>query len=162
MEDSEASDAGHPRRVKFLKPTSPASAPPPVTGEIRDERPANSRRVTFLPRESATAAPFVVETAVRVQRGADHLADIRYQLKDGSDVRIITPSHTLYAVRTHAAESNFHGAEVGGLLVGFCDNKLRSDGTAEYFIVLTDTIPLCSGDSSDSHVAFDEECWNFV
>src|SRR4051812_41992298 len=162
MEDSEASDAGHPRRVKFLKPTSPASAPPPVTGEIRDERPANSRRVTFLARESATAAPFVAETAVRVQRGADHLADIRYQLKDGSEVRIITPSHTAHALRTHAAESNVHGLEVGGLLVGFCDMKLHSDGITDYFVVLTDTIPLRSRDTSDSHVAFDEECWNFV
>lgn len=162
MEDSEASDAGHPRRVKFLKPISPSSAPAPITGESRDERPATSRRVTFLPRESATAAPFVAETAVRVQPGTDHLADVRYQLKDGSEVRIITPSHTAYAIRTHAAESNVHGAEVGGLLVGFCDNKLRSDGTADYFIVLTDTIPVCSGDSSQSHVAFDADCWNFV
>ena len=148
----EVSDRGGtpPRRVKFLTPGAPAAASVPEA----------KRRVTFLPRDDRNAASPGPDTEEDDFPACS--SDLTYQLRSGSRVRIITSRHACRSVLAHASESRNNGSEVGGILVGYHDTKQRADGTSDHLAVVTDTIPVRSEDSSQSHVAFDTECWNYV
>jgi proteasome lid subunit RPN8/RPN11 len=59
----------------------------------------------------------------------------------------------------HCRESNVHGREVGGLLVGHRSVHETADGVAQYDVVLTNAVPVKSFDSSSVRLTFAEDEW---
>jgi len=59
----------------------------------------------------------------------------------------------------HCEESNVHGREVGGILVGYRCERRDEQGKYRYDVVATDLIPIRSSDSSRSHICFTERAW---
>jgi proteasome lid subunit RPN8/RPN11 len=62
----------------------------------------------------------------------------------------------------HCGESNLHGREVGGVLVGYrSERELTKNSSNErsYELVVTNSIPVRSFDSSSDHLSFTEESW---
>jgi len=66
-------------------------------------------------------------------------------------------------VAEHCRESNQHGREVGGLLIGHvCSQKARGEPErgCEYDLIVTNAIPICTFDNSSVHLNFTEEAWD--
>ena len=63
----------------------------------------------------------------------------------------------------HCGESNVHGCEVGGILVGYrYERTPEAGGPVQHFVTLTDLIPVESCDRSEAHVCFDEDAWEDI
>lgn len=63
----------------------------------------------------------------------------------------------------HCEESNLHGREVGGILVGYCSERKGPNqrmGEKRCEIVVMNSIPISSFDSSNVHLSFTEESWS--
>jgi proteasome lid subunit RPN8/RPN11 len=95
---------------------------------------------------------------IRRQR-ADVVPEVRYQLQSGSYVNATISGRVCRGLADHGAQSNEHGKEVGGIVVGHWSEQRRPDGTLEHSLSLTDLIPVASFDSSSAHISFTECAW---
>src|SRR5947199_73140 len=59
----------------------------------------------------------------------------------------------------HSGESNVHGREVGGILVGHRCQRRNENHREEYSLSVTDVIPVRSFDNSNAHLSFTEDEW---
>ncbi len=94
----------------------------------------------------------------------EFVPELSYKIKDlGHCAATITGSVCRMLVE-HCRESNLHGREVGGILVGYCSERREPDQRMGlergYEIVVTNSIPISSFDSSNVHLSFTEESWS--
>jgi proteasome lid subunit RPN8/RPN11 len=86
-----------------------------------------------------------------------------YHLPSGSHVGIVVAAEACAALERHCDQSNRHGREVAGILVGFKHEVPGESGTApDYHIVVTDILPVATADASGTHVKLDEETWRAI
>jgi len=99
-------------------------------------------------------------TPSRIQRQrADLVPEVRYQLRSGAYVNATVSGRVCRGLADHGAQSNEHGREVGGFVVGHWCEQQRGDGKSEHTVSATDLIPLASYDSSSAHISFTERAW---
>ncbi len=100
------------------------------------------------------------QSASRVRRlRADVVPEVRYQLRSGAYVNATVSGRVCRGLADHGAQSNEHGREVGGIVVGHWREQQRSDGNLEHTVSVTDLIPVASFDSSNAHISFTEQAW---
>jgi proteasome lid subunit RPN8/RPN11 len=90
---------------------------------------------------------------------ADVVPEVRYQLRSGSYVNATISGRVCRGLADHGAQSNEHGREVGGIVVGHWHEQRGPDGESEHSLTLTDLIPVASFDSSSAHISFTERDW---
>jgi proteasome lid subunit RPN8/RPN11 len=111
---------------------------PSLPGEISSER---RTRITIRDAIRAGAVP-----------------DLWYELDSGCRISVSITGHACRALRACCAESNVHGREVGGILVGYRCGRLAKAGL-QHRLSLTDLIAIESQDSSSAHICFGERAW---
>jgi proteasome lid subunit RPN8/RPN11 len=113
-----------------------------------------SRPIPLSEQSAGTLAP--------VAAGSSLIPELSYQI-GASEVRVIVSGQARQALIAHCEESNIHGREVGGILIGYRYERVsEASGEILYFTTLTDLIPVQSRNSSEAHVQFDEESWEWV
>jgi hypothetical protein len=79
------------------------------------------------------------------------------------EVNITFAGCALQDLIAHCGNSNLHGREVGGILVGYHYERMPTSGDAKgHYVTLTDLIPIDSCNSSAAHIQFGEDSWAFV
>ena len=120
------------RKVTFARGLPGATAPEPSRGLQLDRS---------SPRQRAETVP-----------------ELSYELHSGCSVTATISGRVCRALAEHCGESNVHGREVGGILVGHrCER--RSENEREYSLSVTDLIPVRSFDSSSAHISLTEDEW---
>lgn len=125
--------------------------------------PAASRRITLAPPPQGASADdlcHLQSTPSRIHRQrADIVPEVSYQLRSGCYVSATISGRVCRGLADHGAESNEHGREVGGIVVGHWCKQQRADGKSEHTLSLTDLIAVASYDSSSAHISFTERAW---
>jgi proteasome lid subunit RPN8/RPN11 len=85
-----------------------------------------------------------------------------YSLADGDGVGVTLTSRACELMAKHCAESNRHGREVGGILVGYSFEVEPGAATRNIHTVMTDIIPVKPSDSSGAHLSLSEQDWLHV
>jgi len=88
--------------------------------------------------------------------------ELSYELPGLGSVTATITGRVCRMLVEHCKESNFHGREVGGMLVGHCGQREIAGAAVtgpEYELVLTDAIPICSFNNSRDHLSVTEEAW---
>jgi hypothetical protein len=125
--------------------------------------PNQMRRITFLDgipdnQVRTLAAQTSFHARKSAQRQLCSVPELAYRLDTGSRVTTTFSSDLCRALRNRCAESNIHGREVGGILVGYSQTTSRLFHR-HYQLLMTDVVPVESRDSSSTHVAFDRNAW---
>jgi proteasome lid subunit RPN8/RPN11 len=121
---------------------------------------ATRQRITFVGQKQESGL-----TGADSSRGYSHHAEAVPELSyDLGDLGAVTATMTGRVCRTlveHCKESNLHGREVGGVLVGHCGERelVGSARGREYDLLVTNAIPICTFDSSSEHLSFTEGAW---
>lgn len=162
---------------RFRNPAPPA---PPVVDDTarvkfknRDRKVLESsigtegerQRITFVGQKQDSAVRVGGESSSAARADLDRaevVPELSYDLGALGSVTATMNGRVCRALAEHCGESNLHGREVGGVLVGY-----RSEGefTAQssegrnYDLVVTNAIPIRSFDSSSDHLSFTEEVW---
>src|SRR6266404_5974368 len=156
------------------------AAPPPVAergarvkfrtrgndlSEAGGEGDAQRRRITFIG-QTKESVPRFCEAASSTARPHSHHAEavpeLSYELPGLGSVTATITGRVCRMLVEHCKESNFHGREVGGMLVGHCGQREIAGAAVtgpEYELVLTDAIPICSFNNSRDHLSVTEEAW---
>ena len=102
-------------------------------------------------------------TAAGREAGSSVVPELSYDSGAG-EVKVVISSQALQALVAHCGDSNSHGREVGGILVGYRYERSGAEASPgiRYYATLTDLIPVQSLDSSEAHVRFDESAWELV
>lgn len=124
------------RRVRFLNPVLPDS--------LHDHE-----------------AQTLVKSEAGSRREVCNIPELSYQLSSGLFVTTTFCSDACRSLRNQCAESNTHGREVGGLLVGY-HREISRLFRQQCQLMITDVIPIESIDSSSSHVCFGHNAWLYV
>jgi proteasome lid subunit RPN8/RPN11 len=144
-----------PSRIRFL-PAGTADMPAVLAaGSVR-----RIRFVDGLPKPMSQdwhGLPLVRPLAKRSY--ADSVPEISYELRSGSRVMTTICGRACRALAEHCGESNLHGHEVGGILVGTLHQRQNEDEHWNFILSITDLIPIRSFDSSSAHINFTEEDW---
>jgi len=90
---------------------------------------------------------------------AEAVPELLYDLASGGTVTTTICGRVCRALVKHCGESNVHGHEVGGILVGHRCERRNENDLREYSLSVTDVIPIRSFDSSNAHVSFTEDEW---
>jgi proteasome lid subunit RPN8/RPN11 len=135
--------AGRIRVVSRRQPVATKLSPPQLSaGEGQPERSPFRIRVNAPPR-SPKAAP----------------APLSYQLPSGGKVNVVWSPEARMNLITHCEESNEHGVEVCGLLLGRRQERRGPSGAVEYRLMVTDILRLKTADASGAHVIASEDAW---
>jgi proteasome lid subunit RPN8/RPN11 len=142
-----------PRRINILSQESSASggtdaAPQALTGLIK-----------IKPASPDTSLSQGAANAVEVRGSAPSFV---YSLASGVVVGVTLISHACELMIRHCSESNRHGREVGGVLVGYSFEVEAVHGARSIQSVTTDIIPITSSDSSGAHLCLSEQDWLYV
>ncbi|MGA7409674.1 MAG: Mov34/MPN/PAD-1 family protein [Bryobacteraceae bacterium] len=79
------------------------------------------------------------------------------------EVKVTISGQACQALIGHCGGSNLHGHEVGGILVGYrYERTATAAGAVRHYVMVTDVIPVESQDSSERHLRFDEDTWEWV
>jgi len=123
------------------------------------------QRIVFVG-QKADAAVHIGEasstTGRRHPADATAVPELSFDLGMLGEVTATMTGRLCRALVEHCGESNLHGREVGGVLVGYrSDRELtgNSSGGRNYELVITNAIPVRSFDSSSDHLSFTEESW---
>lgn len=120
-------------RVSFLQPAQQATPPRP-SGRSQSD-------IHLTDRQCAKTVP-----------------ELSYELDSGCNITATMSDHLCRSLIEHCGESNVHGREVGGVLIGYrCER--RGHASQEYRLVVTDLIRIESFDSSSAHICFTESAW---
>jgi proteasome lid subunit RPN8/RPN11 len=145
-------------RVKFATRGSRIS-------ESSMETDARRQRITFVGQKQESV-PRLCEAPSSVSRGewyhAEAVPELSYDLGALGSVTATITGRVCRTLVEHCKESNLHGREVGGLLVGHRGAREiagKSSEAREYNLLLTNAIPICSFDSSSDHLSFTEGAW---
>lgn len=137
--EREANLIGPATQVKFLGRPEGTTACNLETPESRDI-PSDTRRVDGL------------------RSGV--IPELSYRLASGWTVNVMVLGHACRELIGHCAESNRHGCEVGGLVVGYRFERCpETPGSGEHGVCVTNLIPIAAFDRSGSHICFDEGAW---
>ena len=93
---------------------------------------------------------------------AEVVPELSYDLGAPGAVTATMNGRVCRALVEHCGESNLHGREVGGVLVGYrSEGEFTSNSSKgrDYDLVVTNAIPIRSFDSSSDHLSFTEEVW---
>src|SRR5262249_9694719 len=94
---------------------------------------------------------------------AFNVPEVGYPLPSGSRVNVLLPRHTCQALLEHCRQSNRHGREVGGFLLGYRHEPHRAPGgPRDYQVVVTDILPVTSAAASGAHVKLDHDAWDHL
>lgn len=85
-----------------------------------------------------------------------------YRLASGVRLGMTLTPHVCELMARHCSESNRHGREVGGILVGYSHEVAVAESNQTIETVTTDIIPIKSSDSSGAHLRLDESDWLYV
>jgi proteasome lid subunit RPN8/RPN11 len=85
-----------------------------------------------------------------------------YGLASGVRVGVTLTQYVCELMARHCGESNQHGREVGGILVGYSHEVATGESNKAIETVTTDIIPVKSSDSSGAHLRLDESDWLYV
>lgn len=122
-----------------------------------------THRVTPAPALQSVSGDEICQlqsTPSRIHRQrADIVPEVSYQLRSGCYVSATISSRVCRGLADRGAESNEHGREVGGIVVGHWCKQQRADGKSEHTLSLTDLIAVASYDSSSAHISFTERAW---
>jgi len=143
-------------RIRFLAVGTSGIATAPAA-------PAAGRRIKFVdglsnitspqPRNSNLVKPLARHSY------AESVPEVSYQLRSGGSVTTTICGRVCRALAEHCGESNVHGREVGGILVGSNCERRNAFRGREFSVFVTDLIPIRSFDSSSAHVSFTEDDW---
>jgi proteasome lid subunit RPN8/RPN11 len=153
-----------------------------ASGAARPDLPA--RRINILSQEPAApvgadAAPQALTGLIKIKpasppdtslsQGAADAGEARgsapsfvYSLTSGVVVGVTLLGHVCELMMRHCSESNRHGREVGGVLVGYSFEVEAEHGARSIQSVTTDIIPITSSDSSGAHLCLSEQDWLYV
>ena len=120
---------------------------------------ATANRVRFSQASPRPAQSGDSLAAGNTESGA--VPELSYEF-GSSEIRITVSGQARQALLEHCGESNSHGREVGGILVGYRYERTQAGDVVRHYATLTDLIPVQSGDSSEAHVRFDEDSWELV
>jgi proteasome lid subunit RPN8/RPN11 len=121
------------------------------------------QRLKFLERPGGVTSPSCERSArvtIRdvVRQRAGTVPELSYELDSGCRVVVTLTGHACRLLRDCCAESNIHGREVGGILVGYRCERLAK-ASLQHRLSLTDLIAIESFDSSSAHICFGERAW---
>ncbi len=88
---------------------------------------------------------------------------IAYVLSSRDKIEVTIPRPVCEVLIRHSAESNQHGREVAGILVGYMNEQALIDRNKLYSVCVTDTIPATrTSFSSNDRIHLDEDFWTEV
>jgi proteasome lid subunit RPN8/RPN11 len=93
-----------------------------------------------------------------IQQRICDVPELSYKLGTGCAVTTTMCGRACEALKKDCSQSNMHGREVGGMLVGYCYTRAKGF-TKKYEIAVTDLIPVEPFDSSDAHICFGKRAW---
>jgi len=130
---------------------------------MEPERP----RIRFVgqPREAvAHVDNFSSPQSQEAHQRVEAVPALSYEIRSLGSVTTTMAGLVCRKLIEHCEESNLHGREVGGILVGYCSERIEPDQRMGlergYEIVVTNSIPISSFDSSNVHLSFTEESWS--
>jgi proteasome lid subunit RPN8/RPN11 len=137
-----------------------------VRGDKRIVVMERKARVRVLPPGGRPALPAAGErdgTAPELQRGRSDVparpGEIYFRPAEHVEVTVCFRPAAWAALLQHCDESNQHGNEICGLLVGTVAGPVRDGRTDQYSLEATDILRLESSDASGAHVSADPETW---
>jgi len=137
-----------------------------ATGEpaSREQVPAEtSRKVNFVDGLPQATTPELGCGAhldrVPIHAQVKTVPELSYEMRSGAKVTVTVGGSACRALTEHCGESNVHGREVGGVLVGYRCERHSENNQREYSLCLTDLIPIRSFDSSSAYITFTEDEW---
>jgi len=133
-----------PYRIKFLdRQESPACHTISIA----------SRRLKFLGPHHA-----LQPSSNAVAHGTARVPELWYSLAAGCNVTTTFSRQACHLLVALCQESNVHGREVGGILVGY--HRTAADlESCNHTLLVTDIFPIDPLDSSSDHIAFGERAW---
>jgi proteasome lid subunit RPN8/RPN11 len=155
---TESPASGAPSRVKFVVHQGNAGL---GAGRVS---PPSASKITFLQRPPE-ATP--LEPGRRSRSGlhanplpcVETVPELSYELNSGCNITATMSGRLCHSLIDCCEESNTHGREVGGIVVGYRCERRDEQGQLQYDLVATDLIPINSSDSSCTHVCFTESAW---
>jgi len=88
--------------------------------------------------------------------------ELSYDLGEQGVLTVTMTGRACGTMLEHCANSQAHGCEVGGLLVGHCEESrvsIKARGGRQYHLVVTNALPISSPDSSRASWRVSEEEW---
>jgi proteasome lid subunit RPN8/RPN11 len=124
---------------------------------------ASADRLRFTqPASPAPSAGQRGPSRTNAESGIDAVPELTWNCEE-AEVRVTVSGHARDELARHCGESNVHGCEVGGILVGYrYERTPEAGGPVQHFVTLTDLIPVESCDRSEAHVCFDEDTWEDI
>jgi proteasome lid subunit RPN8/RPN11 len=163
MEIGDSADLGT-AKSQMLKPSSKVKfASDERHSPGAASRDASGHRVTFVdglpePR-SQEFSKSQLDAPPPERPLAEMVPEVSYDLDSGATVTATMCGRVCRALVEHCGESNIHGREVGGVLVGHRSEREDDDHRKQYSLSITDLIPIRSFDSSDAHISITEDEW---
>ncbi len=88
---------------------------------------------------------------------------LSYRLDSGSMVSVRMRRSVCQTLMNHSDQSGRHGLEVAGVLAGYRRQVSAANGNVlQYWLEVTDVLPMTSSDSSSSYIRVDERAWGNV
>lgn len=159
---------------RFRNPAAPAvDDPARVKFKDRSRKTSESRMATEGERQRITFVAQKQESVLRVgevsspasradSERPEVVPELSYDLGALGSVTATMTGRVCRVLVEHCGESNLHGREVGGVLVGYGSEVESTPGSnkgRDYDLVVTNATPLRSFDSSSDHLSFTEEVW---
>jgi proteasome lid subunit RPN8/RPN11 len=150
-------ESGAVRHLKFAVRGNRTSELRMATDDVRGRITFVGERTKSVPR-SCEASSVVARTK---PYHAESVPELSYDLGRLGFATVTITGRVCRTLVEHCRESNLHGREVGGVLVGHCGTrKIGSNSrNQEFDLVVTNPIPICSFDNSSDHVCFTEGAW---
>jgi proteasome lid subunit RPN8/RPN11 len=101
----------------------------------------------------------IATAASRREPSQEHEANARFCPSSEIEVCVQIPAKPCAALLRHCEESNRHGREIWGLLLGAVSGPARKGQTLEYRVLVTDIYPVESADASGAHVSAHPDDW---
>lgn len=92
--------------------------------------------------------------------GARAAAELVYELPESKRMTLLLTAEFATALAEHCGESNRHGYEVGGMVVGYANEAQSQEAPGgEFYLMATDALPFRATESSHAHLHMDADAW---
>lgn len=127
-----------------------------------DDEDETRPKITFLPgsksaEDSVEQVPSVADLSTPLRTNS--VPELSYSVHPHGWVTTTVTGKTCRALVEHSKESNVHGREIGGLLVGYRNLHETANGLSYHELVVTNTVPVKSFHSSSVQLTFTEDEW---
>jgi proteasome lid subunit RPN8/RPN11 len=136
---------------------------PNATNIVRPDEAGDAGRpkITFIEHPKATSASGATAPSDTAPAGHRVLAvpEVSYKLHDGAQVWVTFTGKSCRSLVDQSEQSNVHGREVGGALVGYWFKRRGTDGKPQHEVIVTNALSVTPFDSSSLQISFTESAW---